>query len=339
MGRKNTSGNPAAPATSQTASCWRHLAGLLLTACLGTAATAAEPPSPGPDGAALLVAEQDGVRIGIDRRKGGSITWLSWPGHTNNAVNHADPGRLIQQSYYAGKALDRTAEGQSKAWSPWTWNPIQGGGVGSWARVTEFRRMDGPTLFAETVPKLWDMPDEEAAAIMRQWTGFEPGMTGVIVVRCEFVSRREPEDRWGPALLRDQEIPACYFTRHFSEVRSHLGDGHWREETQPPGPPWGRARPPRQAMACFAPNGQGVAIFSPAATQAWNFGPHGHGASDDPNAGPCLHVAPLDRVSLGPRSEYRYRYWLVVGTAAEIASRLDALWEKYSGERVELRNP
>jgi hypothetical protein len=91
-------------------------------------------------------------------------------------------------------------------------------------------------------------------------------------------------------------------------------------------------------MALFAPGGQGVAVFSPAATQPWNFGPHGRGASDDPAAGPCLHVAPIDRVLLGPRSIYRYRYWLVVGDAPAIAAALDALWTKYSAERAELHD-
>ncbi len=33
-----------------------------------------------------------------------------------------------------------------------------------------------------------------------------------------------------------------------------------------------------------------------------------------PAAGPCVHIAPIDRVSLGPKSTYRYRYWLAVGT-------------------------
>lgn len=142
------------------------------------------------------------------------------------AVNIADPGRLIQQSYYAGKSLERIAEGQSKAWSPWTWNPIQGGGVGSWARVTEFKRVSN-TLFSVTVPKLWDMANEEAQAVMRQWTGFEPGCSNVVVVRCEFVSERNENDRWGPAVPRHQEIPACYFTRNFGLVKSYLGNGNW----------------------------------------------------------------------------------------------------------------
>lgn len=278
------------------------------------------------------------VKIGIDAARGGSITWLSWRGQPKNVVNHADPGRLIQQSYYAGHRLDRRAEGQSPAWSPWTWNPIQGGGVASWARVTEIRQLGAHTLFAETIPRLWDMPGEEAEARMRQWTGFEPEMPDVVVVRCEFISQRAPGDRWGPAAPRPQEIPACYFTRNLSEVRSYLGGGKWRVETQPPGPPWGKAQPPRQAMACFAPNGQGVAVFSPAATQPWNFGPHGGGASDNAAAGPCMHVAPIDRVPLGPKSEYRYRYWLVVGDEARLAARLDALWDKYAGARAELRD-
>jgi len=308
------------------------------TALLPIQALAATP-NIGPQGEELLFLENGTVKIGIDRAKGAAITWLSWAAYPKNMVNIADPGRLIQQSYYAGLRLDRQADGQSKSWSPWSWNPIQGGGVSSWARVNEFKRIAGPELFAETVPKLWDMPNEEAAALMRQWTGFEPGMPDVVVVRNEFIAQREMNDRWGPAKLSPQEVPACYFTRNFDTMKTYLGAGAWRSETQKPGPPWGKAQPPRKAMAFFAPDGQGVAIFSPSSAQTWNFGPHGGGASDDPKAGPCMHVAPVDRVNLGPKSTYRYRYWLVVGTEPQIAARLDALWEKYSADRAELTHP
>ena len=296
-------------------------------------------PNIGPRGEDLLLLDNGAVKVGIDRAKGAAITWLSWAAYPKNMVNSADPGRLIQQSYYAGLRLDRKADGQSKAWSPWSWNPIQGGGVSSWARVNEFKRIDDHTLYGETVPKLWDMPNEEAAALMRQWTGFEPDMPNVVVVRCEFVAQRAEGDRWGPAKLSPQEVPACYFTRNFSTVKSYLGDGHWRDETQPPGPPWGKARPPKNAMALFAPGGQGVAVFSPSATQPWNFGPHAGGASDDPAAGPCMHVAPIDRVNLGPKSTYRFRYWLIVGTQNQLTTRLDALLAKYPAEHAELTPP
>jgi hypothetical protein len=293
----------------------------------------------GSRGEELLTLDNGAVRIGIDRKKGAAITWLSWDAYPKNMVNSADPGRLIQQSYYAGLRLDRQAEGQSKSWSPWSWNPIQGGGVASWARVTEFKRLDDSTLYGETIPNLWDMPAEPAAALMRQWTGFEPGMPDVVLVKNEFIAQRADADRWGPAKLSPQEIPACYFTRNFSTIKTYLGDGQWRTETQPPGPPWGKTKPPLNIMAMFEPNGQGVAVFSPVATQPWNFGPHAGGASDVPAAGPCMHVAPIDRVNLGPKSTYRYRYWLIVGTEAQLTARLDVLLEKYSAERAELTNP
>lgn len=276
------------------------------------------------------------LRVGLDRTKGGSITWLSWKNHPKNTVNLHDPGRLLQQSYYAGRSLDRRADGQHKAWSPWTWNPIQGGGVESWARVTTFEKEEG-SLHAVTVPKLWDMPNEEAQALMKQWVRFEPGMSNVLVVRNELVCQRSDDDRWGPAVPRHQEVPACYFTRTFDTLLSYLGDGQWREESAPLGPPWTKAQPPRRAMACFNKDGQGIAIFSPVSGDTWNFGPVGARLTPDPKAAPCVHVAPLTTAALGPRSTFRYRYWLVTGTKEEIAKRLEALWTSYADEKAALQ--
>lgn len=313
-----------------------HVASAILSSL--SAAEGTRPLSNATAPAEVLLLDNGTVKVGIDRAKGAAITWLSWADYPKNMVNSSDPGRLIQQSYYAGLRLDRKADGQSKAWSPWSWNPIQGGGVSSWARVKEFKRRDHNALYAETVPKLWDMPSEEAAALMRQWTSFEPEMPNVVVVRCELIAQRQENDRWGPARLSPQEIPACYFTRNFETVKSYLGNGQWRTESQPAGPPWGRTLPPRKAMALFNAQGLGVAVFSPAATQTWNFGPHGSGTSDNPAAGPCMHVAPIDRVNLGPKSTYRYRYWLMVGNEQQLVARLDILWNKYSTERSELIN-
>ncbi len=281
----------------------------------------------------LVTLDNGVVRVGVDREKGASITWLSSHQYAKNIVNIADPGRLIQQSYYAGHSLDRTGEGQSAAWSPWTWNPIQGGGVGSWAHATVLERR-GENLYSETTPKLWDMPDEPAAAIMRQWTSLEPDLPAAIRVRCEFESQRDENDRWGPAQLRPQELPACYFTRNFANVKSYLGESRWRDETQPPGPPWGNATPPLNVMACFNEDNLGVAVFSPSATMGWNFGPHGEGLSDQPSVGPCMHVAPIGRLPLAPQSKFSYRYWLVVGDEAALVETLDELVKKYSGERI-----
>lgn len=291
------------------------------------------------DDADLMLLKNERVSIGIDRTKGGSITWLSWTEYPQNMVNIHDPGRLIQQSYYAGKRRDRTVEGQGDYWSPWSWNPIQGGGLSSWARVNVFERREDGSLFAETVPKLWDMPDEEAAALMRQWTSFEPEMPNTVVARCELICQREEDDAWGATGQNPQEVPACYFTRNFETIKTYLGDGNWRDEHQKPGPPWGRATPPHRAMAFFDASGQGVAVYSPASAGHWNFGPHVDVVSDDPKGGPCMHVAPVVRIPLRPKSTFRYRYWLLVGDQSEIAAGLDLLIEKYANEAFELTNP
>lgn len=263
--------------------------------------------------------------VGIDREKGGAIAWLSWRGHPGNAVNLRDPGRLIQQSYYAGAILDRREEGQHAAWSPWPWNPIQAGGVASWSRMTRFERPADGSLVGETPGKLWDMPDEEAEAVIRQTTRFEPGFDHVVRLECELECRRQEGDRWGPAVPRHQELPAIYLTRSFSTVRSYLGAGRWRDERIPPGPPWGRVKPPEAAVACFDAAGQGVAVWSPEATEPWNVGPHGDGASAEPAAGSCMHLAPIAMVSLGPRSVFRFRAWLIVGDEPVITRALEAL--------------
>ncbi|QDT11770.1 hypothetical protein [Stieleria marina] len=311
------------------------LFGCLVSACLCVGPLAAED---------LLTISNDSVKVGIDREKGGAITWLSSVDYANNIVNLADPGRLIQQSYYAGRLRDRRSEGQSKGWSPWSWNPIQGGGVGSaggkgtWSRVPVFKK-ENNALYSETIPKLWDMPDEEAGAVMRQWTTLEPDLPGVVRVQCEIEVKRKEDDLWGQAKMSPQEVPACYFTRNFRHVKSYLGEGKWRNEHQPPGPPWGRTNPPRKSMAMFEGAGQGVAVFSPISGAHWNFGPHAGGNSDQPTAGPCMHVAPVVRILLGRRSTFRYRYWLIVGNESELAQRLDELWAKYSDEQSHLSDP
>jgi hypothetical protein len=312
-----------------------HAFQALAAAILLATSSAAIPERPEPD---MLFLENEAMKIGIDRSMGASITWLSWQAHPENIINIHDPGRLIQQSYYAGEKLDRRADGQHNAWSPWTWNPIQGGGVMSWARVTRFEILNDEKLISITVPKLWDMPDEEAEALMVQSTEFEPGMPDVVRINNRLVCKRKPDDRWGAAVPRHQELPACYFTSAFRHVESYLGNGEWRREEQPPGPPWGRATPPLNVMACFNDDGQGIAVFSPAATDHWNFGPHRrYTPRAKPEDGPCVHLAPIATVRLGPESTLEYRYWMVVGSKVEITKRIDILLNRHRSEEFSLK--
>lgn len=71
------------------------------------------------------------IRLKQDLTRGGAICYISESKEDRNLVNICDEGRYIQQSYYAGKVVNRQNEGQCATWSPWSWNPIQ---VGDYAR-------------------------------------------------------------------------------------------------------------------------------------------------------------------------------------------------------------
>ena len=68
-------------------------------------------------------------------------------------------------------------------------------------------------------------------------------------------------------------------------------------------------------------------------------GPHGTGDSTDPHAGPCMHVAPIATVKLEPRSVLRYRYWLAVGDAKDLAASLDTLAKRHAADTLSLTLP
>lgn len=277
----------------------------------------------------LALSSRDMV-VKIDRGRGGSITWVSAAGG-KNLINLHDLGRLIQQSYYAGARLDRRAEGQSPSWSPWTWNPIQGGSFTHVPGIIERFESRGGVLHSRTRPKLWDMPDETAACVMEQQTEFEPGHTRVVRVTNTLRIRRPAGDRWGAAVPLHQELPAIYLVRAFAQARVYEGDGRWADFAMPAlsKKGWGRPDVPRRAMAFFRDDGLGFAIYSPAADATWNCGVVGDSRSDSPEHAHTTHVAPIATVALAPDATYSFRYWMILGDESVLRAALDELMARH----------
>ncbi len=276
--------------------------------------------------ASSLSIQTESAKVTIQRERGGSISWISGV-DGNNLINIHDLGRLVQQSYYAGKKRDRQKEGQSPRWSPWSWNPVQGGSFqGESSQVDIFEKKDGQ-LFSRTTPKLWDMPDENAQAIMEQWTSFEPGMPEVVSVRNRVTCTRAADDDWGAAVDRHQELPAIYLVRSMRNAKIYIGDQEWEDYAMPHlgSAGWGRILPPRHAMAFFDDRGRGFAIYSPRADTPWNCGVVGDSSTEDPDASETVHVAPLATLAFGPDAVFDFRYWIILGDQETIARRLDEL--------------
>ena len=110
------------------------------------------------------------LTLKLDLTRGGAISYFSLSGSSRSVVNIADEGRYIQQSYNAGKSLDRKADGQSPNWSPWTWNPIQvGDAFRNRAQILSFQKKENE-LYVKCLPMQWDMNNRPAEAEMEQWT-------------------------------------------------------------------------------------------------------------------------------------------------------------------------
>jgi hypothetical protein len=131
--------------------------------------------------------ENTQLHLKQDLARGGAISYISEANSSRNLVNNADEGRYIQQSYYAGTPVDRQDEGQSPAWSPWSWNPIQCGDyAGNRAQILETRQTADGT-YVKCIPMQWDMDGMYAEAEMEQWTSLDGN---VITVRCRLTCHR-----------------------------------------------------------------------------------------------------------------------------------------------------
>ena len=155
----------------------------------------------------------------LDLTRGGAISYLSLSGSTRSIVNIADEGRYIQQSYYAGRSVDRKAEGQSPNWSPWAWNPIQvGDAYRNRAKILDFQK-NGNTLYVKCTPMLWDMNNMPAEAEMEQWTTLSGN---VLTVRNKLTCHRT-DNIYAEGILDDQELPAVYPISALKNLYTYLG--------------------------------------------------------------------------------------------------------------------
>ena len=287
------------------------------------------------------------VRLGIDLERGGTICFLSTGSEAerDNMVNVHDLGRYIQQSYYAGTPVDRKQEGQHPNFSPWTWNPIQAGGIGCVAKpphsnarseILEFTETKN-AMYIKCVPRLWDMPGEAAECVFEQWMWLE----GDAVRVSNKVTIARTDTIWKEGVVRDQELPAVYPIARLRHCYTYVGDAPWtggaavkmpdhpeayKKElppTDPNGFPWNRFKPTEPWAACVNPEtGVGFGVYSPRADATWLCGFVNHlkrqNNRDDSLANSTSYIAPLAKVALNKDSVFGYEYYLIPGSVRDV---------------------
>jgi hypothetical protein len=292
---------------------------VIVTACNGHSESAGDETSP-----KELVADNGKIKVKFDLTRGGAISWISLSGSERNLVNIADEGRYIQQSYYAGKSLDRKAEGQSAHWSPWPWNPIQvGDAFGNRAKILDYKQ-DKDSLYAKCIPMQWDMNNRPAEAEMEQWT-FLNG--NVLSIRNRLTCHRT-DNIYGDGIFSDQELPAVYPISALKKLYTYQGNQPFEnapikqlEVIKLSSGFWGRYDDIFEHWMAFTDDsGFGMAVYNPLCTRflAGMSGEEG-GESHDSSTS---YIAPVKKETLYKNSVYEYEYYIIIGSLKEIRNTI-----------------
>ena len=264
------------------------------------------------------------IHLMQDLTRGGAISFISKASDSRSIVNISDEGRYIQQSYYAGKRLNRQAEGQSPHWSPWSWNPIQ---VGDYARnravILTSQKTDSST-YVKCIPMLWDMNNKPAEAIMEQWTTLRGN---VIKVKNKLTCLRT-DTLYGENTSNSQEIPAVYPISALKNLYSYFGNSPF--SNAPMDNPsvvnlssgfWGKYNTVPEKWMAFVDDSQwGIGVYSPSATK---FIAGMAGTVDgEATSGSTSYIAPIKQELMKRNSVIEYDYYLIIGTLNEIRSKI-----------------
>jgi hypothetical protein len=267
-----------------------------------------------------LVIDNDILTLKLDLTRGGAISYLSLSGSERSVVNISDEGRYIQQSYYAGKSLDRKADGQAPNWSPWCWNPIQvGDAFRNRAKILNFKKKKNQ-LYVKCTPMQWDMNNHPAEAEMEQWTTLEGP---VLKVRNRLTCHRT-DQIYGDGIESDQELPAVYPISALKKLYTYLGDTPFTNA--PFANPevvflasgfWGKYQNVSEHWMAFVDdNNWGMGVYNPKCDHflAGMSGKPGNEAAD----GSTSYIAPVKKEILYKNCVYEYEYYIIIGTLQEI---------------------
>jgi hypothetical protein len=271
------------------------------------------------------ISSDNGVlKVKFDLTRGGAISYISLSGSNRNLVNIYDEGRYIQQSYYAGKSVDRKAEGQSPKWSPWCWNPIQvGDEFKNRAKILDYKQ-NRDTLYVKCIPMQWDMNNKPAEAVLEQQTVLS---ANVLKVHCKLTCKRT-DSIYGEGELVDQELPAVYPISALSKLYAYLGNKPFVNDTISnlkvkflQDGFWGKYFGVSENWMAFVDDSKwGMGVYNSRCTDflAGIAGKPGGESTE----GRTSYIAPVKKEILNKKSVYEYDYYIIIGSLDEIRDKV-----------------
>ena len=259
--------------------------------------------------------ESPHIRVGVNTRWGGAITYVATP-NGPNIINSADLGRQIQQSYYSGPPnYQRAGKEKSPHWASFPWNPIQtGDAYHNGSKVLEHRVQNGE-LYVKTIPMLWPMNNDPGECIMETWIKPLPG-GAKFRYRARLTNQRSDTTQYHGSA---QEVPAVYTNGPWHRLTAYIGDQPFTGGTvseirndHREGWPWVNYLPTEGWAALLNDQGTGIGVCVPHAMEFHGgfSGRRGEGGEKSGNTG---YMSPITTEILDHNIVYEYTCVFVVG--------------------------
>ena len=268
--------------------------------------------------AAMSYLDNGVVKVGIDTTKGGSITYLSVSGTTNNVINSSDLGREVQQSYYSGPNPYNPSNNINPSWNPWPWNPIQSGdSYGNASRVLT-NSNNGQTIYVKCIPMQWALNKVPGECTFESWITLSGN---AVIVSNRLLNARSDTNQYAGY---GQELPAVYTVGTLYNLFTYSGNAPFTGDavtnllplTGPPNP-WNAWSATESWAAMLNATNWGLGIYNPGAVQ-FGGGFVGTPGSGGPSSGNAGYIAPVQTDNLDSNIVYTFNYHLILGTLTQI---------------------
>ncbi|QJW88853.1 hypothetical protein HNV11_05380 [Spirosoma taeanense] len=268
----------------------------------------------------LQTIQNERVKVGVDSRYGGAITYLSFIDGPN-MVNNVDLGRQIQIGLYSGpNPYTETGKQPDPGWYGLGWNPIQAGDLyGNASNVLAFEKQDN-LLYVKTQPRHFPLNDVLGESFIEQWIRLE---NNVVKVHAKVTFFRSDKVQYE---ARQQEMPCVYLNGPYHNLYAYTGGSPYTydglTQLRPP-IPFGDIFPTEPWMAATDDSGFGVGLFA-ANNYDWKKGYFGSDLAGDELSNDASYIASTNYVVLDHNVNHEWDYELVVGHLNEIRSYMYA---------------
>ncbi|MBS0207655.1 MAG: hypothetical protein JSS27_01750 [Planctomycetes bacterium] len=259
------------------------------------------------------------VKIGVDLKLGGAITYFSPAGRDENVVNSYDLGRQIQMSHYSGPVPFTIGDKRPKPhWEHIGWNPIQTGDDFGHGSEILAHVNDGRTLYVKCRPMQWPLDNVPGECEYECWIELNGRAAQV---RCRFINHRADKTQYQARL---QELPAVYTNGPYWKLMTYNGPrpftgGALTQIVKPAGEPgpWTHWYATERWSALVNDRDWGLGIYSPDCV-FYGGGFAGKPGKGGPKDNPTGYMSPVRSEIIDHDIRYDYRYTLLLGSLDEI---------------------